>query len=174
MNPSIRFRKQHGAALIVSLVILIAMTLLAVTSMRSTTTELAMAGNLRESSLAFQAAEAGLRFAELQVENSTSANSIANQISQSAADPDYLDTSSWSGASESIDLSSVGVAAKPQYIIKYVTEKSNDRLKLINTGSGYGAPPKGPTASIYRVTARASGQIGNSFRTVQSHYGKKH
>ncbi len=176
MKLSNILKKQQGAALIVSLVILIAMTMLAVTSMRGTSTELAMAGNLRESGLAFQAAEAGLRFAELQVENAVNAGAVANQISQLSADPDYLHANSWksggSAQTATIDLSSVGVAANPQYIIKYVDENSFDRLKLINTGSGYGAPPKGPTVAIFRITSRASGQSGSSFRTVQSHYGK--
>ncbi len=172
MKSSIRLEKQQGAALIISLIILIAMTLLAVTSMKGTSTELAMAGNLRESGLAFQAAEAGLRSAEVIVASSTSNTSILNQVDGVTIDPDYLDASIWAGENEAnIDLSSVGVTTRPQYIIKYVDENTYDRLKLMNIGSGYNAPPKGPTISIYRITARASGQTGNTFRTVQSHYG---
>ncbi|MDJ0882105.1 MAG: PilX N-terminal domain-containing pilus assembly protein, partial [Gammaproteobacteria bacterium] len=55
---------QSGAALVVSLIILVAMTMLGITSMKGSVTELAMAGNLRESALTFQAAEAGLSTAE--------------------------------------------------------------------------------------------------------------
>ncbi len=176
MKSSIRFNKQQGAALIVSLIILIAMTLLTVTSMRGTTTELAMAGNLRESSLAFQGAEAGLRFAESQVAISTSTTSITDQVGKSTADPDYLDDLSWavvSAKTADIDLSSVGIA-KPQYIIKFVDENSSDRLGLLNTGGGYNAAAKTPPVAIYRITSRARGQTANTFRTVQSHYGIKY
>ncbi|MCP4489103.1 MAG: hypothetical protein GY820_17590 [Gammaproteobacteria bacterium] len=172
MKPPNRFKRQQGAALIVSLIILIAMTLLGITSMRGTTTELAMAGNLRESSLAFQAAEAGLRSAEIIVADSISSSSIANQVDQDTAEPDYFDASSWTGADDAdIDLSSVGVTS-PQYIIKYVGENSGDRLGLLNTGGGYNAAAETPPVAIYRVTARASGLTRTTFRTVQSHYGK--
>ncbi len=176
MKPTIKFKNQQGAALIVSLIILIAMTLLAVTSMRGTTTELAMAGNLRESSLAFQAAEAGLRVAESQVASSTSTRSIANQVNNLTIEPDYLNASSWSGASAvdtNLDLSSIGVTGRIQYIIKYVGKNSFDRLGLVNSRSNYNTIRQ-PPVHIYRVTARANGQTDSTFRTVQSHYGIKY
>ena len=65
------YPRQSGMTLIVSLVILMALTILGVTSMQSTRTEISMAGNLRESGIAFNAAEAGLRAAEDFVNNST-------------------------------------------------------------------------------------------------------
>jgi type IV pilus assembly protein PilX len=171
---------QNGAALIVSLIILIAMTLIAVTPMKGTATELAMAGNLRESSLAFQAAEVGLRYAESQVAISTSNNSIADQVGELTAEPDYLNSASWGGASAkdaAVDLSSVGipVGQEPKYIIKFVgVNDSASRLGSLNAGGGYDAPPDGPQISIYRITARARGRAGQTFRTVQSHYGTRY
>ena len=54
------------------MVILVALTMLGVTSMKGALTELTMAGNLRESGLTFQAAEAGLVFSERFIQNSTS------------------------------------------------------------------------------------------------------
>ncbi|MCP3690441.1 MAG: hypothetical protein GY784_18725 [Gammaproteobacteria bacterium] len=174
MKSSINSKRQQGAALIVSLIMLLAMTMLAVTSMRGTTTELAMAGNLRESSLAFQSAEAGLRFAEAQVAISTSTSSITGQIGKLDADPDYLNATSWTGTSAqtaSIDLdTSVGVDA-PQYMIKFIDENSSNPLAELNIGGGYNAPASHPPVAIYRVTARAAGLTGNTFRAVQSHYG---
>jgi type IV pilus assembly protein PilX len=56
--------RQQGVTLVFSLVILVTLTLLGVSSIQSTRTELAMAGNQRESSLMFQAAEMGLVAAE--------------------------------------------------------------------------------------------------------------
>ncbi len=177
MKTSIKFKGQQGAALIVSLIILLAMTLLAVTSMRGTTTELAMAGNLRESSLAFQSAEAGLRYAEAQVALSTSTSSIDNLVGKFTADPDYLDADSWtkeSAKAAEIDLESSVRVENPQYMIKFVAENSPDRLGLLNTGGGYNAAAKTPPVAIYRVTARSAGRTTTTFRTVQSHYGKKY
>lgn len=56
---------QSGAALMVSLMILLVLTLIGVTSMSSTILEEKMAGGVRNQNLAFQAAEAALRDGEL-------------------------------------------------------------------------------------------------------------
>ncbi len=57
-NPNIH--KQNGAALVVGLVMLSILTLLAITAMNTSSTELIMAGNEQFRERAFQAAEAGL------------------------------------------------------------------------------------------------------------------
>lgn len=53
-------RTQKGAALVVSLIILLILTILGVAGMRSSTLEERMAGNARDRHLAFEATEAGL------------------------------------------------------------------------------------------------------------------
>ncbi|KTT04981.1 hypothetical protein SB14R_20885 [Pseudomonas oryzihabitans] len=60
---------QRGAILIVTLVMLLLLTLLALGSMRGTTLEERMAGNLRDESQAFQASEMAQRAAEIQLKN---------------------------------------------------------------------------------------------------------
>lgn len=57
-------KKQKGAVLAISLIILLLMTMIGVSAMQSTTLQEKMAGNLRDANLAFQAAESGLRDAE--------------------------------------------------------------------------------------------------------------
>ncbi len=59
--------KQTGAVLIVSLLMLTVMTMIGVTAMQSNLLQEKMAGNFRDSNLAFQAAEAGLRDGEADV-----------------------------------------------------------------------------------------------------------
>ncbi|MFZ1324987.1 MAG: PilX N-terminal domain-containing pilus assembly protein [Candidatus Contendobacter sp.] len=59
--------QQRGSTLIVALVFLLAMTLIGVTAMQSTSQQESMAGNARERNLAFQAAESGLRAGERRV-----------------------------------------------------------------------------------------------------------
>lgn len=56
--------KQQGLALVVSLIMLLLMTLLAVNSMQTTVLEEKMAGNFKDKNMAFQSAEAGLRAGE--------------------------------------------------------------------------------------------------------------
>ena len=64
MTSQSLLKKQKGAVLAISLIILLLMTLIGVSAMQSTTLQEKMAGNLRDANLAFQAAEAGLRDAE--------------------------------------------------------------------------------------------------------------
>jgi type IV pilus assembly protein PilX len=61
-KQSIRFaaRRQQGAALVIGLVLLLVLTLLAVSSMNSASLEFIMAGNEQYRSNAFQSAEAGI------------------------------------------------------------------------------------------------------------------
>jgi hypothetical protein len=55
--------KQHGAALIVGLILMVVITILAISGMNTATTELAMARNDQSYENAFQAAETGLEMA---------------------------------------------------------------------------------------------------------------
>ena len=54
-------RQQRGAILIFCLVFLLILTMMGVASMESTVLEERMAGNTRDTAIAFQAAEAALR-----------------------------------------------------------------------------------------------------------------
>ena len=55
-----RLHDQAGAALVVSMVLLVILTLLAISGMNTATTELLMAGNEKHQENAFQAAETGI------------------------------------------------------------------------------------------------------------------
>ncbi|HYN77546.1 MAG TPA: PilX N-terminal domain-containing pilus assembly protein [Lamprocystis sp. (in: g-proteobacteria)] len=61
--PRLNGGRNRGAALIVGLIILAIMTILGLSAMRGTALEERMAGNLKESNEAFQAAEAALQAA---------------------------------------------------------------------------------------------------------------
>lgn len=52
--------RQHGAALVMSLIILLILTILGISAMGTSSLEQKMAGNMQEQNRAFQAAEAGL------------------------------------------------------------------------------------------------------------------
>lgn len=63
MNTMTLKNKQHGAALVVGLILLVVITVLAISGMNTATTELAMARNDQNYENAFQAAETGLEMA---------------------------------------------------------------------------------------------------------------
>jgi type IV pilus assembly protein PilX len=60
MNTRLNMHKQNGAALVVGLILLVVITVLAISGMNTATTELAMARNDQNYENAFQAAETGL------------------------------------------------------------------------------------------------------------------
>jgi len=69
-------RRQGGAALVVGMILLMVLTLLAISGMTSATMELQMAGNAQYSENAFQAAETGVEVAmrEARVNGTNTAN----------------------------------------------------------------------------------------------------
>ncbi|GLK90725.1 pilus assembly PilX family protein [Pseudomonas turukhanskensis] len=69
IHSSFSSRKQNGAVLIVALVMLLLLTIIGISSMRGTTMQERMAGNMRDQSQAFQASETSLRRGELAVRN---------------------------------------------------------------------------------------------------------
>ncbi|RLA29152.1 MAG: hypothetical protein DRR15_16565 [Gammaproteobacteria bacterium] len=78
--------KQNGAALVVGLVLLVVVTILAVSGMNTATTELAIARNNQNYENAFQAAEAGLEQALAQGLFNTVANvNLAQNINANDA-----------------------------------------------------------------------------------------
>jgi type IV pilus assembly protein PilX len=56
----ILYKKQQGAALVVGLILLVVITVLAISGMNTATTEIAMARNDQNYENAFQAAESGI------------------------------------------------------------------------------------------------------------------
>lgn len=60
-------RRQAGVSLVIVLVLLVAMSLLGIAILRSTAMQERMSANLRDRNLAFQSAEAGLRYAQDQL-----------------------------------------------------------------------------------------------------------
>ncbi len=167
--------KQTGVTLVFSLIILVVLTLLGITSMESTRTEVAMAGNLRESGITFHAAEAGLRFAESFVEDSISKtiydDATIGLYAKTDEDPDYSDYTIWD-ASQFATTNLPDVVEQPRFIIRYLGDRSQNAVAAVNVG-GYGSGQPGITVSNFRVTARGTGQSGNARRFVQSYFGKE-
>ena len=173
-NP-VRKNNQAGVTLIISLVILLAMTIVGITSIQSTQTEISMAGNLRELGLTFNAAETALSDAEGFVTTSIS-KSIYNDPTKglyddSATDPEYDNPDTWATVQEGDTV--LAYSAEPsKFIVKYLGDRSQNEVAAVNIG-GYGSSQPGMTVSNFRITARGTGQSGNASRYLQSYYGKE-
>ncbi len=169
------YRQQQGMTLVVSLIILISLTIIGLTSMQSTNTEISMAGNLRESALTFQAAEVGLADGEGFTEDSISKNVFTDPdnglLDTTDADPDYFADATWNASQTGSTVVS-HTAQRPTFIVRYLGDRAQNPAALINIG-GYGSGQPGMIVSNFRVTSRGEGQTGSFYRYLQSYYGKE-
>ena len=176
-------QKQQGVALVVSLIILVSLTMLGMTSIQRTTTDLSMAGNQRETGLMFQSAEFGLVAAENLIGDSTSngdfndTNGLFAVVANDASytQPKYFATDTWLAAVSQTAGTTMASEFKlkepPRFIVEYLGDRAQNALATVNIG-GYGTQQTGDIVSIYRSTSRGQGLTGNSFRYVQSYFGK--
>ena len=113
---NIKKTKQQGFTLFISLIFMIILTIVGLSSIQGTRTELSMAGNLRESDKSFQSAEIGLKSAEQFIEQTISKNTYDDTnglISKSSDDPDYFDSNNWTtGQTSNAKLSDVNGSHK--------------------------------------------------------------
>ncbi|MEY4562601.1 MAG: hypothetical protein RLZZ618_1878 [Pseudomonadota bacterium] len=149
-------RTQRGAVLIIALIMLVLVTMVSLTVIRSATLEEKMAGNARDRDKAFQATEAALRIclARLMDDSYVGANPTAQDPAPTGSEPVWAATSAnWTNNAiaipmTEIDTSAYGIAASPRCIF--------ERLG-VGTGS-------------YRVTARGVGVQSTSPVILQATY----
>ncbi len=114
-------KKESGIALVISLVMLVLLTLIAVTGMRVTGLEEKMVGNDRDKNLSFQAAEAALRDAEADIEAAIQAEFIsvgAGGINFSNLDGDCATTTT---AGYCYSLAPINIADDPAPLTRTVS-----------------------------------------------------
>lgn len=164
--------RQHGAVMVVSLMMLVVMTLIGVTAMRSTILEEKMSGNTRDSMLALQAAETTLLDAEDYLANTINALAVAfdgTQVGlyQEGTNPDLTNDATWVN-SIAYRGAYPGVSSQPRFIIEYAGQVgvAEDDITI----SDYGELSTLGTPFAFRVTARGTGGTDNAVVILQSNY----
>ena len=156
---------QHGAALIMSLVILVILTLLGIASMNTANLQLLMTGNAQYQTVALSRAEQVIREAEAVV------NAIVSGVTPAITDGYHnrsgiaaLDLTNFNWPDNQTGDSTL--VANSKYIIEYSGDKPlpSTTFKFIN-----GKPIIGDKVSVYRITARTLATRG-AVRLVQSIY----
>ncbi len=136
---------QQGAILIVALIMLLLLTIIGLSSMRGTSLQENMTGNMRDSNLSLQAAEAALRKGEQIVSSKLADNSLGT-----------LEGTPLSGTYTGFP----GVSAAPTYTITLIA--------LQRTSTAAGEPATGNEGAIVRVQAIGSGANTNTNATASS------
>lgn len=163
-------KKQAGVVLFVSLIFILMVTMLAVTSIQSTTVTERIAGNSRDKSMAFQAAEAGLRDAEFFLdEKSVSVETDAlfndsNGLYDSRADTDVHWNSVSGGYKTYTGTALPKVETQPQYMIELLPEELFAEESLVS------GKPVESLYRYYRVTSLGTGSSNSSVVMLQSIY----
>jgi len=173
--------KQRGSALFMALMILIIMTLLAVVTSSNSILQERMSGNFRDSALAFESAENGLRWAEAWIASRTErndpsmfacnnisgctttviGNGIIPPIMESGNDADWSPVPFIYGempsAPGTVMRSLPSVAEQPKYMIEQVFFAADNLTEAPQTGTFY-----------YNITARGVGARPTSVAVLRS------
>ncbi|MEW6703549.1 MAG: PilX N-terminal domain-containing pilus assembly protein [Pseudomonadota bacterium] len=145
--------KQEGAALIVLLVMLVVVTMLALSGVRTTTMDERMAGNARDRDKAFQAAEAAVRACLNQVNTGAfPGEKVLSPVASDAspATPHWEVEANWSDDTKSVEID-VGDS----------TLKEQPRCMVEALGAGSGS---------YRVTGKGLGGSSSTVVVLQATY----
>lgn len=161
MNQLASKRSERGAVLLVSLIMLLLLTIIGVAAMRDTNLQERMAGNMRDRNLAFQAAEAGLRFAEQQ---------IANKYG------DLIKMADYETKSDAYDGFGGSVSAKPTYSITKLPHPGQlDLTDMVNPETAGGDSIEAGIVPILnfvlvRIESTGTGMSEDSTVTLRSLY----
>jgi len=168
-------KKQSGAILVVSLIMLLLLTLIGVAGTQVTGLEEKMANNSRDQNLSFQAAEAALRAAEVKVlSKDTTAEFLSSLenglLSANEPLPNYFDPDTWENGSFVFDSGIEEVTTQPRYFIKYVKDSTPSNIGSCSYGQGAKC---GVIVSYFIVTAKGTGAMDTSQSYLRLYYGKK-
>lgn len=180
-EPATPHRVQTGAALVISLVVLLIMTLFGVSAMRSTALEERMASNAREQERAFEAAESALRGGELYIEQTLAGTAadleqrMDNEIwlySGADAEPDPANSVLWTesaiGSAQHAELGTADhLANSPRFYLRHL---GTEELGALNLG-GY-ERARGTIVHRFGITARGTGGRDSIQTVLRSHYGR--
>ncbi len=180
-HKHVKRTRQRGAILVFCLVFLAVLTTLGVTGMESTILEERMSGNMRDYSLAFQAAESALKNGEAWLETQvtlpiTSTDGSTTVWLEDSMDPDAADGAywwdhaninpAWWTANADAGAGVADVAAQPLYLIEdYHTATSGQSIGI---GGGEITVPR----EFHRITARGVGAATTTMVTLQSTFVK--
>jgi type IV pilus assembly protein PilX len=178
--------RQRGAALVISLLLLLVMTLLGLGASQSTRLQERMAGNQRDQELALQGAEAALRDAEDDLDpnrrpslsmcvatGTTTCQSYPKSFFVDAVTTMEVDlakqTDEWweeyGKVNEDFEEQMPELAALPEYVVEYVATV-RDVLSESN-------PSPQIEREFYRVTARSTGLTESAEVVLQTTYARK-
>ncbi len=176
-------KPQAGIVLVFTLLMLSALSIIALNSMRSSIISEKMSGNYRDSERAHQAAESALRHAAKMIDNLTGSQQLTNNNGllmqgndPDRLEPDYLDQSMWQDStnySVADPLGEFTLSAPPKFIIKHLGKQ-----KICNPDKPFDIDSTAENTArcyreIFRITAHGTGQSKNTIKILQAFYERE-
>lgn len=175
-------KQQHGVALVITLIVLVIVSLLSISSIRTTTLQERMSANVLDRQISFQTAESILRLAEAAVANSPSFQAHGGldcsplSTTICPADPLAVPAANWRDITiDAPNNNQVGVA---QYMVQFMgtsAEQNPDDLGQSQSANArqYGGDQASgvPVSDVFRITVRNTDPTavgGRAFVVVQS------
>lgn len=187
-NSKFNFSNQRGATLIVSLIILLLITILGVSTIRTATLEERMASNARNKDIALQAAETAINAAEAVIAAQTNINGYTSACASGLCSAPTSSTHRWEDATlcsnqgiwacySSAELSNTmftetdtAFSKAPRYFIELLSsyEPAGNNKNLYN----YGSEIQNTEVTVFRITAIGYGGTEDTRVVLQSTYAK--
>ena len=170
------YKKQSGAVLMISLVILLGLTLLVLSGSRTVMVQEKMTAAVHDTHISLEIAESGIVDAEAAIEALTSVDNFSSTgsgglYSKDNGPSDLFSDETW--------LSAVSTQATNQisgetasFFIEDLGETSFEGTTSNVAMSGYGTTSSEIDTHIFKIVVRSLGRDGNTERIIVSNYAK--
>lgn len=171
------FNKQSGAALILSLLMLLVLTLLGVSSMQGSIMQERMVSGQREGMQSLETAESALVEAEAAVDGINLLSEFDGTdglYGQDDAAPEPL-ALDWVNSTNVIAVGSADEVTPltPRYFIQHMGEARQPEQLTDLVVEGYTHETGATEAQAFRIVAWSSGPTGESRRVIESYYARQ-
>lgn len=172
-------KSQRGAVLIVGLVMVLLMTIVGLSAVRSSGLQEAMSGNMRDRNIAFQACESALRLGETVVTppnplpgfNNTPGTGLFGDLNSTPSGSIINYTpAQWIANAMITALNISNVDSQPRYMVEKIDAPVSQCAAAEGSGIGIGTGQQTGTCLPFRVTARGVGITPDTDVVCQSNY----
>jgi len=172
-------KKQSGAILIISLIILLSLTLFVLSGSQSVIIQEKMTSAVRDVHISLEGAESGVMDAEQYIETLTDADAVDSAFtssgagglySQGSAPTDLFADATWS------DSDAVATTTLSDVEVLYFIEdlgyvSSSDDSSSVSI-TGYGEISDDSDVRVFKIVSRSMGNSENTERLIVGYYGK--
>lgn len=172
--------QQRGALLLVGLVMVLLMTIVGMAAIRGTGLQESMAGNMRDRTIAFQAAESALRDGEAIIAPTNRVlpppdciKMCPDQNATPAQSVSFWTNVKWEASAVKSSYDVKDIASAPRYVIEEIFVPSATLAAAENSAIDIGSIPTTGAPSPYRISARGVGMSADADAVLQTIFTRR-